>query len=114
MAVSHRCDTCGLLFLEPDAACPQCSDPGDDESKVRPTEWTKVWECSDEVQALTLQAELARHGIASWIRSLELPGYQGLIHTRPVWGWLLVDREDLPSARLCIEEFMESVEGEAR
>lgn len=112
MPVSHRCETCGLLFLEPDAPCPQCSDLPEEETGVRPTEWTKVWECVDELQALTLQAELARHHIPSWIRSLELPGYQGLIHTRPVWGWLLVDRDDHPTALRCIEEFMDAVEGE--
>ena len=115
MATSHRCDTCGLLFLEPDSDCPQCSDPPEEENlRSRPTEWTKVWECADELQALTLQSELARHGIASWIRSLEVPGYQGLIHTRPVWGWLLVDREDLPASQIFVQEFLETVEGESR
>ena len=76
----------------------------------RPTCWEIAYRCPDEFVALTLQAELERHGIHSWVRSLELPGYEGLSQTRPVWGWLLVDRDDLADAELVLRQFLEATE----
>ena len=66
--------------------------------------------CLDEIQALSLQAELDRHEIASWIRSLEAPGYQGI---RPghAWGWLLVDQEDLEAAETIVDDYLASLPG---
>jgi hypothetical protein len=98
-----------LLRLDVTVDCPQCAGPEEEPVGLRPTEWTIAYECADELQALTLQAELARHDIICWIRSLEVPGYQGLVDTRPAWGWLLVDREDLATSQVCIEEFLGTV-----
>ena len=137
MAVHFRCGNCGLVLLQAAERCPGCgasellevrgprpprpprtpSRDSEADSEVdsepghsRPTDWEIAYHCPDEFVALTLQSELELHGIPSWIRSLELPGYQGLIRNQPTWGWLLVDRDDLEESGRILRAFLEAVE----
>jgi hypothetical protein len=84
---------------------------GEEESREsRPTRWEIAYRCPDEFVALTLQSELELQGITSWVRSLELPGYEGLIQNQPAWGWLLVDRDDLEESGRILRAFLDAVE----
>ncbi len=76
----------------------------------RPTQWEIAYHSPDEFHALTLKSELERFGIGSWIRSLEPAGYHGLFRSHSVWGWLLVDKDDLVRAKSIIKEFLQSHE----
>lgn len=115
---SQSCPTCGLIFLAPVDRCPRChpEDPDIDlsedavETLSRRAQWVIVRRCVDEIQALSLQSELERHQIDSWIRSLEVPGYQGITPGQ-VWGWLLVDRDDLTAAEGIVDDYLESLPG---
>lgn len=110
MKRSHLCPDCGLVLLYPEKGCPRCAAAPERQSS-RPTDWVPLFNCPDQLTALTLQAELKGHGIRSWIRSLEVPGYDGLMGMGPpFWGWLLVDRDDLVWSREIVREFLSSLE----
>ena len=127
------CRPCHRLFLYPPPRCPECAGsieparippgpvpaadvrlptPGESDPAPlsRPIEWQIVYECRQEFEAITLQVELERHGIFSWVRSLEVGGYPGIVFNETVWGWLLVDRDDLALARELISEFFDEIQ----
>lgn len=81
-----------------------------DHELARPTQWEIAYHSPDEFHALTLKSELERFGIGSWIRCLEPAGYHGLFRSHSVWGWLLVDKDDLARAKSIIREFLQSHE----
>jgi len=126
------CRACGLLFLQVVDGCPQCGstvearnlaacirDEQNEDSPVptvsgrldatRPVSWEIAYECRNQFEAITLQAELERNGILSWVRSLEVGGYPGIVFNETIWGWLLVDRDDLDTARETIVRFFDQM-----
>lgn len=94
------CHRCGHPHVQVEACPPE---------PARRSEWVRVYDCPDELTALTLQAELSGHGIECYVRSLAIPGYSGLVNLlAPHWGWILVDREDVEESRTVLHDFLAS------
>jgi hypothetical protein len=93
---------------DPDAEAEETSETA--HAYERPTEWVRVHDCANEMEALTLEAELAGHGILARVRPSQVTGYPGVGgSSKRRWGELLVDRADSLRATWMIREFLNSL-----
>jgi hypothetical protein len=77
-------------------------------------EWLDLYpayHAPDEPSAIHVEAMLRSAGIASRIRSAQIPAYDGVfVAAVGYWGQVLVAREDLLAARALVEEFVREAE----
>ncbi len=92
----------------------------DDDEEILPEEHPRdlsseelleVFDASNEMEALAIQALLEAEGLEAAVRSLQMPWYDGLARTlNPVWGKVLVRESQEREARRLIEDYMYALE----
>ncbi len=66
-----------------------------------------LYKPKDETEALFLKHLLANKGIEVFIKSYQIPWYDGLAMVmRPAWGEIQVREEDYPLAQEVLEDFL--------
>ncbi len=103
------CSRCGRTRLRSGdgCACPPREETTADEDATGPidVEWTLVARCPDEWTVLTAVAELDSRGIPTWVRTLVVPGYPGLVGVAfPHWGTVSVPRRDWLAAMVVMRD----------
>ena len=69
---------------------------------------------ADELMANCVRDLFEQNGIPAMIRSFQIPAYDGLARmTRPVWGEVLVEEEDMAKAREFLDAFLSTDAGDA-
>lgn len=71
----------------------------------------EVFDASNEMEALAIQALLEAEGLEAAIRNLQMPWYDGLAKAlNPVWGQVLVRESQERDARRLIADYMYALE----
>ena len=68
-----------------------------------------VYRAPDELMANTIKDLLDQNGVPAFMRSFQIPAYDGIAQVmRPNWGEVLVEEDNLERARELVEGFLES------
>ncbi len=66
-----------------------------------------VYRAENEFMANTIRDLLEQNGIPAMVRSFQIPAYDGVAQMmRPVWGEVMVEKEDLERAKEVVEGFL--------
>jgi len=111
----RSCPNCGLSSIEGEF-CPDCgvkvAPPPATEEPVEDRELRTrvVYLAPDELTAITLQKVLEAEGVESWVQSIQVPYYDGLIGmVEGYWGRLLVLEDQEARARRVIEDYLRNL-----
>ena len=73
-----------------------------------------IYRPADELMANAVRDLFEQNGIPAMIRSFQIPAYDGLARmTRPVWGEVLVEEEDVFRAKELLDAFLSTDAGPA-
>ena len=73
-----------------------------------------IYRPPNELMANAVRDLFEENGIPAMIRSFQIPAYDGLARmTRPVWGEVLVEEEDMARAREFLDAFLSTDAGDA-
>ena len=111
------CPNCGLGSHDKEF-CLECGvrvnpSPVEEETELAPDrelQTRAVYKAPDELAAITLQKVLESEGIPSWIQSVQVPWYDGIMKmVEGYWGKVVVFEDQEEAAREVIEDFMKSL-----
>ena len=73
-----------------------------------------VYRPPNELMANAVRDLFEENGIPAMIRSFQIPAYDGLARmTRPVWGEVVVEEEDMARAKELLDAFLSMDAGDA-
>ena len=110
------CPECREEYVEGTHVCPDCHaeliDALPPEGEVEMVDWQILQGVPNEVVGCILKGVLESCNIKVYLRSLTIPGYNGIIGSwfKSYWGELLVPRDYLEEAREIVDEYMASIE----
>jgi len=98
------CLECGMkLNPAPEPA----EDPRDPDRQLRTR---AVYKAPDELSAITVHKVLESEGIPSWIQSIQIPWYDGIMKmVEGYWGKVIVFEDQEETARQVIEEYFRAL-----
>ncbi len=112
---ARTCPNCGMAVVEGEF-CPDCGvkvspPPSPAESgEDRELRMKVVYLAPDELTAITLEKVLEAEDVESWIQSIQVPYYDGLIGmVEGYWGRVLVLEDQETKARRIIEEYLRNL-----
>lgn len=111
------CPNCGLGSHDKEF-CLECGvrvNPSPVEEKAvlapdRELQTRAVYKAPDELAAITMQKVLESEGIESWIQSVQVPWYDGIMKmVEGYWGKVVVFEDQEEAAGKVIENFLKSL-----
>jgi hypothetical protein len=109
------CPHCGTGSPDPEF-CLECGvkidhrHHGGDDLPDRELQSRAVYKAPDELSAVTLREVLESEGIRSWVQSIQVPWYDGIMQmVEGYWGKVMVFEDQETEARSVIDAYLKSL-----